>query len=169
MSNVELLASEVDSLIREIIEAVPAFSYALGQGIYGLLPFSIHNLTSNVPESSPRGYLERIQALPLHGDDDSESETDSVEGWWPSRLKIDLDEGLLRETVEESPNMSLRGFSLLPSLGYPSVSSSRSIMHPEDGLATTTSSQPIGPERSNMLLEEGRKRWLEYKQARQPL
>jgi hypothetical protein len=151
MSDIELIANEVDSLVREIIEAVPAFSYALGQGNYGPLPFSIHNLTASTPGLRGRAYLVQVQAIP----DVAEADADILlappeTSWWPTRLRADLNEGLLTETGEDSPALSIMQTAALgahPAIGQLEVG------RPE-------------PEKNDILLEEGRRRWLEYKEAR---
>jgi len=151
MSDVELVANEVDSLVREIIEAVPAFSYALGQGNYGPLPFSIHNLTASTPGLRGRAYLIQVQAVP----DAAETDPDILlappeASWWPTRLRADLNEGLLTETGEDSPALSIMQTTALGA-------------HPAVGQVDVGRTEP---ERNDVLLEEGRRRWLEYKEAR---
>jgi hypothetical protein len=141
----ELLAAEVDSLVREIVEAVPAFSYSLGQGKYGPLPFLVNNLRATAPDITIRRYLTQVHIIPsgisslrrqiptrpytapgqtlqreqtVPTSDPLELETISVDKWWPNRLRADLTEGLLVEAADDSPKISLQGISVMPSSPY---------------------------------------------------
>lgn len=166
MTHLELVANEVDSLVREIIEAVPTFSYALGQGNYGPLPFSLHQSSKTPKGSTLRAYLEQVKAIPsIVGSTDLqqsssgsqydaflEAEDISPEAWWPARLKADLTDGLLAEIAEESPSANL---TTSASVDAHSISN-RSLT----GLVRDN-------DRRSVLLEEGRKRWLQYQHARQ--
>lgn len=63
-AQIELLADEVDSLVREIIEAVPAFSSSLSQGHYGPLPFAINTQHTTAEDINIQSYLELISVIP---------------------------------------------------------------------------------------------------------
>ena len=154
LDRVEAVASEVDSLVREIIEAVPTFSYALGQGNYGPLPFSLHHLSHISSNTSPRSYLEQVQAIPTSSGqgDDIEAEEVDTDNWWPQRLKADLRDGLLSEIAEDSPTTSMHPFAAVNAI------------HEQEG--TPVSATGTGVELSDTLLEEGRRRWMEYQQTR---
>lgn len=194
----ERLAGEVDSLVREIVEAVPAFSYSLSQGNYGPLPLPINNQHSMATDITIQQYLEQahvLQALypnlpsrpTAHREytiptstcsraiPDLEQEGMDMQTWWPNRLRLDLREGLLMDDVEDSPNISLQGSSVLPPTPHrqdpsgaelPIGSSTSRLVGPEVG-ETGTQGEAVGRNRNVELLAEGRRRWTEYLQGRQ--
>lgn len=139
-ARLQLLAAEVTSLITEVVEAVPSFSYALGQGNYGPVPFSMSNLAIKPDERSALSYLERIQILNV-----PDGGTSNFDDWWPARLRLDLNDGLLVDTAEDSPMLAMHGLNVFGS----------------DELARMGSDAG----RNDELLEEGRRRWQEYKRS----
>lgn len=164
MSQLVPLANEVDFLVREIIEAVPTFSYALGKGNYGPLPFSVNNVSSaaSIKDNAPRAYLEAVQIIPRVNGGEVEGDAMPLDNWWPLRLKADLNEGILREAVTASPDHGLHTFG---GIGQPSPSVyDSSLARTTAGEGLPRSSGTMGTERSDILLEEGRKRWLEYQE-----
>lgn len=62
-NQLDRLADEVDSLIREVIEAVPAFSYSLSQGSYGPLPLRVNSPHTTAPDITIQQYLEQVHVL----------------------------------------------------------------------------------------------------------
>lgn len=216
-SHIHLVANELDSLIREIIEAVPAFSYALGQGSYGPLPFSISTLVvaaateDHESDIDTRSFLERALSL-----SESSEEVDlvDVQSWWPVRLKADLTEGLLSDATEDHHHhhtqmTSIHSFSVplllsqtsAPRTDTTSASYSYRPEQPREpdtvNLVAAASDPSSSPEdegerleehhpdsfpvsqpprggggggesdKRDWLLEQGRRRWMEYKAARQ--
>lgn len=187
-SQLELLADEVDSLVREIIEAVPAFSYSLSQGMYGPLPLRINNQHTTAPDITIQKYLEQVQILhssypmtharppaslefalprpalatpaPSQALLDIEQESLNMEKWWPNRLRIDLREGLLVDDVEDSPNISLQSISVVPSIPY------RQDVSGGEPPAGSYENPPSRNNTSDQLLAEGKRRWREYQQGR---
>jgi hypothetical protein len=162
INKLQLLAGEVDSLVREVIEAVPAFSYALGQGNYGPLPFPVTDRSVIHEELDVRTYLEEIQVMPRRERgaerpaleyEEMEAIMD-VETWWPARLRVDLNEGLLQDTIESSPSINLHSFVT----AMPASSSA------DNEMGRSASG---GTPKNDELLEEGRKRWMRYKQQKQ--
>lgn len=162
INKLQLLAGEVDSLVREVVEAVPAFSYALGQGNYGPLPFPVTDRSVIHEELDVRTYLEEIQVIPRRERgaerpaleyEDMEAIMD-VETWWPARLRVDLNEGLLQDTIESSPSINLHSFVT----AMPASSSA------DNEMGRSASG---GTPKNDELLEEGRKRWMKYKQQKQ--
>ena len=135
-----MLAAEVTSLITEIVEAVPSFSYALAQGNYGPVPFSMGNLAVKLEESSLDNYLERISIINV-----PDGDAVSFDDWWPARLRLDLTDGLLADKAEDSPTLAMHGLNVFGSEDMSRVDSDS--------------------DRTDQLLAEGRRRWQEYKQA----
>ena len=162
INKLQLLAGEVDSLVREIIEAVPSFSYALGQGTYGPLPFPVTDRSVIHEERDVRTYLEEIQVMPRRERGAERPALDyeemeaimDVETWWPARLRIDLNEGLLQDTIESSPSINLHSFVTAMPASSPA----------DNEMGRSASG---GTPKNDELLEEGRKRWMRYKQQKQ--
>jgi hypothetical protein len=139
-----MLAAEVNSLVTEIIEAVPNFSSGLAQGTYGPIPFSIDNLAVKPDERCIATYLERISILDVRDGDAL-----TFDDWWPARLRQDLNDGLLADTAEDSPILAMHALNAFGS---------------EDMSRTDSDA-----DRNDQLLAEGRRRWQEYKEARRQM
>lgn len=196
-TQLERLADEVDSLVREIIEAVPAFSYSLSQGSYGPLPMRVKNQHSTAADITIQQYLEQVHILhpqypTTHGllaphrehvastsinpqvIPDLEQEGIDMSTWWPNRLRLDLRDGLLMDDVEDSPQISL-GSSVLPTMPYRQEASGAesqigptTASHSRNGSSISIGQgEDAGRGRNDQLLAEGRRRWTEYLQGRQ--
>lgn len=172
----ELLADEVHSLVREIIESVPAFSYSLSQGNYGPLPFPINTSRSTAPDVTIQSYFEQLHLIPAAlrvTATDFAQEAMNMEKWWPNRLRTDLREGLLIEAVEDSPQLNLQSISVAPPSLYrqdsfgKDVSSTSHGSHPlqQENYDTTVQIAAGFTGRNDQLLAEGRRRWKEYVQG----
>lgn len=176
-TQIELLADEVHSLVREIIESVPAFSYSLSTGNYGPLPFPINNSRTTAPDVTIQSYFEQLHLIPAASRvtaTDFAQEAMNMEKWWPNRLRTDLREGLLIEAVEDSPQLNMQSISVLPPSLYRQDSFGKNVS------STSHGSHPLQQDdydrhmqlpagltgRNDQLLAEGRRRWKEYVQNR---
>lgn len=179
-SQLDLLANEVDSLVREIIEAVPAFSYSLSQGNYGPLPFSINNVRTSAASLTIQGYFEILQIVsasqgavytrpslsrdytlpgpvqpaPMASHSqmtiDFGQEALNMDAWWPARLRADLREGLLIEAGNDSPQLNLQSISVIPPIPYRQDSTSTEVLSGTYGMP-----HPLGSEARDVGLQPG--------------
>jgi hypothetical protein len=179
------LADEVDSLVREVVEAVPAFSYSLSQGSYGPLPLRVNNQHSTAPDITIQAYLEQVHILQSTYPNTENNITQPrplacrTFSLVKPALSIRLPSDASMDIEQENLNMEqwwpnrlrtdLREGLLMddtedsPNISLQSISVLPSVSYRHDA-----SSIEVSPgAHSSQLLSEGKRRWREYLQGRQ--